>query len=364
MKIVKLSALLLAAASVLPLSASAVEHLNFVMAHKPDNRDNVNLIQAFADRVKARTNGELEISIFAPPPTGAGDEFENAHKRALEDVYTGRADMSQISAKHFAHFSPAVEALDMPMIFKSHEHATRVLDGQIGQKLRDTVFADSNGHLKGLSFTYSGGFRNIYSTHDINSVSELKGLNMRMKGGRLSQDAMDELGLNFVYTAPGSDFNSDWSRKHADGGIEAEEAETLRIYSYKHQAPEMAKYIKTVLETNHSLYLTMITINGERFAKLTPQEQQILQEEAQVLAVQERDLSIQQEKDYKAKLEADGVKFVSMSDADKQILNTMGEKVQAKNEQYLGPWIEAIKAAAPTGKVQESKLDSKAAKPL
>ena len=362
MKKHQILALLLAAAYALPFNAYALTQLDFLMAHKPENVDNVNLIQAFADRVKTRTGGEVVITPTFP--VGSVDAFENSHSAALKGVYLGTTAMSQISVKHFAKYSPAIEVLDMPMVFKSHDHATRVLDGDVGQNLRDTVFAETNGRIKGLSFTYSGGFRNVYSTKNIDSVADLKGQKMRLKGGRLSQDAMDHLGLDFVKTAPGHDFAGDWVNKHFDGGIEAEEAETLRIYSYKRQNPEMAKTIKTVLETNHSLYLTMITINGDKFAALTPEQQQILQEEAAKLAVDERDLSIAQEATYRKELQADGVKFVTISDEDKQHLTAMGKAVQQKNHRYLGSWLDAIKEAEPKTNVQESKASGTHHKPL
>jgi TRAP-type C4-dicarboxylate transport system substrate-binding protein len=363
MKIIKFSALVLAAAALSPLSAAAdaLHQLSFVMAHKPDNQDNIALLEGFAERVKARTGGEVEIMLQYPEQTGS--EFENAHRRAVMDVYLGSKDMTQASVKHFGRFSPAVEVLDMPMLFRSHEHAARVLDGDIGQKLRDTVVAESHGRIKGLSFTYSGGFRNIYSTQDISSVSDLTTQKMRLKGGRLSQDAMADLGVNFVPTLAGNDFSGPWVEMHKTGEITSEEAETLRIYSYKTGGSPVMDTIKTVLQTNHSLYLTMVSINGERFATLKPEHQQVLQEEAQILAVQERDLSIRQEVQYQAELEADGIKFVSMTADDKKLLNAMGEKVHARNQPYLGEWMDAIKAVTPPADVQESKL-APAAQPL
>ena len=62
-------------------------------------------------------------------------------------------------------------ALDMPFIFEDHEHATRVLEGEVGEFLLDKITEKSN--VRGMAFTYSGGFRNVLSNKKVNS---LKGL--------------------------------------------------------------------------------------------------------------------------------------------------------------------------------------------
>ncbi|MBI1363993.1 MAG: hypothetical protein GC134_08405 [Proteobacteria bacterium] len=356
----RFKALALVAALLLPISASAAEQavrkLEFVMAHKPENVENVKLIEKFADRVRERTHGELDISVFAP------SAYSPDFQQALDEVYLGKTAMSQIAIKYFLPISQDLDVLDMPMLFKSHEHAAKVLDGRIGQDLRQSVYDGSNGRVRGLSFTYSGGFRDVYSTKDIHSVAELKGQKMRLRGGRFSLDAMDQLGLQYVYTPLYDD--AGWAKMHSTGDIQAEEAEVNRIATYKYRHPEVAKSIKTVLETHHSLYLTMIVFNGPMFASLTPDQQNIVQEEAQTLALQERALSIQQEQDSKAQMAAEGVKFVSMSPADRQELEQMGNRVQAKYHHTLGKWIDAIKAAEPLSKVQESKVEKLSPKPL
>jgi len=355
MYIKKFSALVVAATLLSPLSAEAARKMSFVMAHKPENIENVKLIENFANKVRERTNGEIDISLFMPPESA---DFQ----RALDEVYLGKSEFSQIATKHFLPVSQDLDVLDMPMLFETHEHATKVLDGDVGAALRDGVYRDSNGRLKGLSFTYSGGFRHVYSTKDVDSVAELKGQKMRLRGGRFSLDAMDQLGLDYVYTAPG-DYTG-WANMHLTGEIEAEEAETNRIATYKYRHPEMSKTIKTVLETNHSLYLTMVVMNGEAFTSLTPMQQKIVQEEAQNLAVAERDLSIRQEQDSKKQMMSEGVKFVTMDAEDKAILAAMGQRIHEKYRPTMGRWIDAIKAAAPQGKVKESKVKGTAAKPL
>ena len=344
-------------ACLLPIGASAsnAEHeWRFVMAHKPDNSQNIALIQNFADTVYERTGGTLRIKPIMPEEI-QNSEREGPHQSALRNVYSGNVEMSQISVKHFLPFSQELDVLDMPMLFSGHEHASRVLDGDIGSRLRETVYTDTNGNLKGLAFTYSGGFRNILSTKDIDSVSDLRGMKMRLVGGRMSRESMEALGVAMEYVHPRS---KEWRRQIQNGQLALEEAETIRYAQYDRQYPEANKSFKTVLETNHNLYLTMLTVNGPAFKQLSMKEQKILQEEAQDLALKERDLSIQQEVEAKEMFKKRGVKFVSLSDEDKTALHEMANKVHDKYNKYMGRWVTAIAEVDPNrsfaGKLPET----------
>jgi TRAP-type C4-dicarboxylate transport system substrate-binding protein len=339
--------LLIAAAFLVPGMAGAAEEpvrLDFVIAHKPDNAENMRLIEDFAKRVKERTKGSVEIVPAALNPTEE-ERHANSHEVALGKVYTGEAAMSQISVKKVSEVAPDLEVLDIPLMFRTHEQAAKVLDGDVGARLRESVHTASSGSLRGLAFTYSGGFRDIYSTKGIGSVSDLKGMKMRIRSASSARDAMAFLGVSFFSFPPGNDITPSWVRRHGDADGLTEEAELNRIITYKRYQPEMIGRIKTVLETRHSLYLTLVTIHGPTFDKLSKDQQEVLQKEAERLAKEERELSIRQEKTAKAELEKAGVKFVRMSKADQAQLDEMAAKVRTKYQSELGTWFAAIDAA-------------------
>ena len=51
-------------------------------------------------------------------------------------------------------------ALDLPFLFRSHQHAAAVLDGPIGSELLAGLVPSG---LRGLSFTPIGGYRIIHN---------------------------------------------------------------------------------------------------------------------------------------------------------------------------------------------------------
>jgi TRAP-type transport system periplasmic protein len=62
-------------------------------------------------------------------------------------------------------------ALDLPFVFADHDHATRVFEGEVGEELLNKITETSN--VRGMAFTYSGGFRNIVSNKAAKSLKDL-----------------------------------------------------------------------------------------------------------------------------------------------------------------------------------------------
>ncbi len=339
MKKYTLSALvcgLLLSWSNLAIASDTVHNWEFLVAHKPRNTEHVKLIQKFADRVKEKTAGKVNIQLKF-----SDYGVDRTLRKAVEMVYTNQVQMSQIPVNRFIQVSTELDVLDMPMLFRDHAHAHNVLDSEIGKSLRDTVALGSNMNIQGLSFTYSGGWRNVYSTKSIDSVADLANMKMRTRNGRLGNDAMDGLNLDLFV-------NNDWREfrsMHLNQKVAlAEEAETNRILSYHKAAPDLVKEIKTVLETNHSLYLTMISVNGDSLKKLNEKQRAILQAEANLLAQEERTLSIDQAAEGKKRLQKLGIKFIQITEKDRFALEKMAAKIYKKYKKTHGDWIRKIKA--------------------
>ena len=84
----------------------------------------------------------------------------------------GKIEMSQMYTTWLAEkFDQDMLALDMPFIFKDHDHATRVLEGEVGEFLLNKITEKSN--VRGMAFTYSGGFRNVISSKKVDKLSDL-----------------------------------------------------------------------------------------------------------------------------------------------------------------------------------------------
>ena len=84
----------------------------------------------FADLVKARSNGRIEVQVS--PAAQLGDDA--AMVTALR---TGALDMSANSQGAVANAVPEYAAFGMPFLFSSLEQVWKMLDGPLGKELAD-----------------------------------------------------------------------------------------------------------------------------------------------------------------------------------------------------------------------------------
>jgi len=208
------------------------------------------------------------------------------------------------------HLDRRFSLLDLPFLFKDHDHVTKSLDGSIGQKLLDTLHLgewastthkkdgrDTSG-VRGLGFTYSGGYRIIGSDHPITSLDDLKGLDL--------------------VTTPNTD------RLFSDVGAVAKPRMNQKIQEIKESASNggavETTYLrfsgKNILKSNHSMFLTTILIGQPLFDSLTSEQQEAFTIAAKKVAKIERKWSLEDCKKYEDDAVANGCTIVDISEED------------------------------------------------
>ncbi|MBQ2324557.1 MAG: TRAP transporter substrate-binding protein DctP, partial [Oscillospiraceae bacterium] len=85
-------------------------------------------LEHFAEAVKERTNGQVEIQIFAAEQLGSNAEM-------IEMVEMGSLDAMMLPSGQQANYCPKFKALSLPFLFSDYDHVYRVLDGEIGEEL-------------------------------------------------------------------------------------------------------------------------------------------------------------------------------------------------------------------------------------
>lgn len=181
----KLLAAVLMACMVLP----AVFALDIKLAHVVNEQDSFHLAATkFKELTEKYTNGEVKVTIY--PNAVLGDE-----RTLLERMKMGIVDAGIITSGPFVNFVPQFGAIDLPFLFRSPEHAYKVLDGPIGDKL----FADLEAQgWKGLAWA-ERGFRNLTnSKKPVSTPDDIKGLKIRLMQNPIYVDSFKALGANAV----------------------------------------------------------------------------------------------------------------------------------------------------------------------
>ena len=143
--------------------------------------------QKFADLIKERTNGRIEIKLYPSNQLGKGE------REMTEGIQQGAIDLLVTSTGPLGGFSPSINILDFPFLFRDNAHVDLVLDGTIGRKLLDDF---EKANIKALSF-WENGFRHLTNNKvSVKKVEDAKGLKIRTMENKVHLAAWKEAGLN------------------------------------------------------------------------------------------------------------------------------------------------------------------------
>jgi TRAP-type C4-dicarboxylate transport system substrate-binding protein len=161
-------------------------------------------------------------------------------------------------------------------LFKDHDHATRVLEGNIGETLLAKLTDKSN--VRGLSFTYSGGFRQMISNKKVSTLEELAGTPVRSNRNPVAQATISALGMKPVVAEV-----EDLRQVVVDGQAQGGETNYPRVYPLRQN-----EVTKTVIDTGHSLFLTSMIIGDRFWDSLSPAVQDVIKQAAVLAGREER----------------------------------------------------------------------------
>jgi tripartite ATP-independent transporter DctP family solute receptor len=148
----------------------------------------VDALQFMARLVNERTGGRHTIRVFHSRQLGE-------EKDTIEGTRAGAIELNRTNIVPLGAFVPTANVLAMPFLFRSPEHLHKVLDGEIGDEIMQSL--QPHGFI-GLTF-YDSGARSIYnSVRPVRSMADLKGLKIRVQQSQLMVDMIKALGAEPV----------------------------------------------------------------------------------------------------------------------------------------------------------------------
>ena len=300
-------------------------HIKWVLAHEPIDifiRAAEKFIEVLERKAPGQFNVEvLTLSEYSNKYNGKITE-ETADRISKHDLLdhmdAGKIEMSQMYTYVLSKFNNDLDALDMPFLFRDHEHAAKVFEGPIGESLLAGYSKNSN--IQGMAFTYSGGFMNMPVNKKITSLSEMAGVKVRVSNSPVASATWAALGADPVVMDV--ERVADGIR---EGAIGAGESSWPRIYAC--QQNEVAE---SILEPNHRLLLTNIIINKDFLSGLTAEQQQIMKQAALEAGRYERAVAVAEVEPTKARCEQDGIPVVQLSAEDEQLFRDKSQQVYAQ----------------------------------
>lgn len=253
--------------------------IRWVIAHEP-----LNLFLRAAEDFERRVNEqqsehkiEVEIMTLSEYSQRYNDGVIVTKHDLLDLMESGKIEMSQMYTTWLAEkYEQDFLVFDLPFLFKDHDHATRVLEGNIGETLLAKLTDKSN--VRGLSFTYSGGFRQMISNKRVSTLEELAGTPVRSNRNPVAQATISALGMKPVVAEV-----EDLRQVVVDGTAEGGETNYPRVYPLRQN-----EVTKTVIDTGHSLFLTSMIIGDRFWDGLSPAVQDVIKQAAVLAGREER----------------------------------------------------------------------------
>jgi TRAP-type C4-dicarboxylate transport system substrate-binding protein len=273
--------------------------IKWLIAHQPE-RLFLRTANAFANALqKKKTNSMVELEIHTM--STYTEKYGAPRDHLLNLLNDGEIQMTQTEVSAYGLWNRNFMVFDLPFLFRDHDHCTRVVEGKIGQAMCQNLA--NNANMRGLAFTYSGGYRVIGSNEPINSLEDLKNLRVLSSlANPISQETLAALGA--VATPHGGSNDNHGYAKIEDGLADATETTYIRFQG------------KHVLKTNHSMFLTTIAINNEFYQGLDSDLQQAIAEAALEAGHLERQWSIDEAQEFEEKCIENGVSITELSAAE------------------------------------------------
>ena len=140
----------------------------------------------FARLVEERTDGHVKIEVYS------NGSLYGEETGAIEALQLGDIGFARVSASPVSSYVPAMNAIQMPYLYKNADHMWAVLDGEIGQGMLAEIQASGSG-LIGLCW-YDSGARSFYTNKPVYTVADLAGLKIRMQNNAMMVDMVNVLG--------------------------------------------------------------------------------------------------------------------------------------------------------------------------
>lgn len=243
-----------------------------------------------AEKVYEKSDGHMRIDIY--PSGQLGSEREN-----VEMLQIGSLAITKVSAAIMEGFAPSYRIFGLPYMFISREHVFRVLDGDIGQE----ILEDGEAFwLRGLTF-YDAGSRSFYTKDKpIEHPDDLRGLKIRVM--------QSPSAVNMIRALGGSPTPISWGELYTalQGGV-VDGAENNPPSFFLSHHYEVCKYYSL---NEHSTIPDVLLISTKIWNKLSPQQQQWLQEAADESAIYQRELWQESEQLSLQKAQEAGVQII------------------------------------------------------
>lgn len=214
----------------------------------------------FEEIAEAKSNGSIKVDTFH-----SGSLFKQDQELAA--VKSGEADIVYSSAPWLAEGSPWISMFNAGYMFKSYDHMTKALNGEIGKEVFGRVVEEQG--VRPLNAMYLGTRQvNLVKDKEVKVPADLNGVNLRMP----NSDAWLFLG-KAIGANPTPIAFSELYMALQTGTVDGQDNPLPTVQSAK-----FYEVTKSITITNHLVDSVWPVINEAKWQSLSEKQQNIVME--------------------------------------------------------------------------------------
>lgn len=263
------------------------------------------------DELKEMSDGRLKIDFY---PNG---QLYPDERETNEAVQLGNIEMTAATTASMSTFHEKFMVFDLPYLFDSREEAFEALDGEFGHKVLEGL-EDKN--FVSLGFQENGFRHLINNKRPIETVSDVKGLKMRVLPSAVYQDTLNLMGADASPLAFGELYSA--LQQGTYDGMES----TVDLL-YENKFYEVQDY----LTLSSTFFAPVVIVMNKEFYDTLPEDlQKVLTEWSKKCNERAREIMADKQEEYLSNLK----KEMEITELTAEQHNTFKDAVKPIYEKY------------------------------
>lgn len=141
--------------------------LKWALEHYPEKYFDI-AVDVMNKSLNTQTGGKFTVEFDRKRFSDSTDR-RNFRKNAIQMLKSESLGIAQVYTRHFAEGDPLLEVLESPFLFRDEAHVTNFIKSEVGKRILERLQKQG---IRGLAFTYSGGFQGLLSGQKLDFTSE------------------------------------------------------------------------------------------------------------------------------------------------------------------------------------------------
>ncbi|RBQ29142.1 DctP family TRAP transporter solute-binding subunit [Aliarcobacter vitoriensis] len=173
------------AAAMLATSSFAADYVMKISHVVSDNTPKGMAANFLEKRIEELTGGKIDVQVF-PNSQLYGDADE------MKALAMNNVQLIMPSLSKFPSIVPQIQLFDLPFLFRDKEHLYKVMDGEVGAKLKS--FVDAKKQMKAFDY-WDAGFKHFSSSKQaIINPDDAKGQKFRIQSSKVLEEQIKAIG--------------------------------------------------------------------------------------------------------------------------------------------------------------------------